>query len=262
MLRRLHAGVVLEIRGCKRSACISRRWSFRPESVHVQQSVRWLSETNAAQRTDADNTPYRTPGTPAPGREQTLGEAFAAMQYHGRGKRKVKAKVLYNILERVSSEDELKYAHLGLELFKKQEIKLSKKAGSLFLKACCKAGSPQAAVHALEEAEKYGLHEESVVSANRFNYLLSQLYKAGDEDSFRRAVAEARSRPEMLNGRSHFLIDSFEAESRARAEEERKMKEAEEQKARLEKAGTEAEEKSGIEVEEAKADQEAEETKA
>ena len=83
--------------------------------------------------------------------------------------------------------------------------------------------------------------------------------------AFRRAVAEARSRPEMLNGRSHFLIDSFEAESRARAEEERKMKEAEEQKARLEadeKAGTEAEEKSGIEVEEAKADQEAEETKA
>ena len=50
------------------------------------------------------------------------------------------------------------------------------------LQACCKAGSPQAAVHALEEAEKYGLHEESVVSAHRFNYLLSQLYKAGDED--------------------------------------------------------------------------------
>lgn len=29
------------------------------------------------------------PGTPAPGREQTVGEAWAAMQYHGRGTRKV-----------------------------------------------------------------------------------------------------------------------------------------------------------------------------
>lgn len=35
---------------------------------------------------------------------------------------------------------------------------------------------------ALREAEKYGLDGEGVVSAHRFNYLLSQLYKAEDVD--------------------------------------------------------------------------------
>lgn len=49
-------------------------------------------------------------------------------------------------------------------------------------KGCCKAGSPQAAVDALGEAGKYGLDGEGVVSSHRFNYLLSQLYKAGDSD--------------------------------------------------------------------------------
>lgn len=34
--------------------------------------------------------PDWAPGVPAPGREQTLGEAFAAMQHHGRGTRKVR----------------------------------------------------------------------------------------------------------------------------------------------------------------------------
>lgn len=43
-------------------------------------------------------------------------------------------------------------------------------------------GSPQTAVDALGEAGKYGLDAGDVVSANRFNYLLSQLYKAGDSD--------------------------------------------------------------------------------
>lgn len=35
---------------------------------------------------------------------------------------------------------------------------------------------------ALGEAGKYGLDTEGVVSANRFNYLLSQLYGAGDSE--------------------------------------------------------------------------------
>lgn len=46
----------------------------------------------------------------------------------------VKASVLNGILERVSREEELKYAHLGLELFKKQGIKLRTKSASLFIK--------------------------------------------------------------------------------------------------------------------------------
>ena len=46
----------------------------------------------------------------------------------------MKANVLHGILERVSSEEELKYARLGLELFKKQGIKLNSKAASLFIK--------------------------------------------------------------------------------------------------------------------------------
>lgn len=44
-------------------------------------------------------------------------------------------------------------------------------------------GSPQTAVDILGEARKYGLDPEGVVSANRFNYLLSQLYAAGDSES-------------------------------------------------------------------------------
>lgn len=32
-------------------------------------------------------------------------------------------------------------------------------------------------------AEKYGLEQWDVVGANRFNYLLSQLYRAGDAES-------------------------------------------------------------------------------
>lgn len=38
------------------------------------------------------------------------------------------------------------------------------------------------AVDALAEAGKYGMDQEGVVSANHFNYLLSQLYIAGDTD--------------------------------------------------------------------------------
>lgn len=39
------------------------------------------------------------------------------------------------------------------------------------------------AVDVLGEAAKYGLDGERVVSAHRFNYLLSQLYIAGDSES-------------------------------------------------------------------------------
>lgn len=39
------------------------------------------------------------------------------------------------------------------------------------------------AVDVLGEAGKYGLDGEGVVSAHRFNYLLSQLYIAGDSES-------------------------------------------------------------------------------
>lgn len=42
--------------------------------------------------------------------------------------------MLHRILERVSSEDELKYAHLGLKLFKTQGIKINTKGASLFIK--------------------------------------------------------------------------------------------------------------------------------
>lgn len=51
------------------------------------------------------------------------------------------------------------------------------------MQACCKAGSPQAAVDALAKAEKYGLDTVGAITPKRFNYLLSQLYRAGDTDS-------------------------------------------------------------------------------
>ena len=35
----------------------------------------------------------------------------------------------------------------------------------------------------MDKAEKYGLEQWDVVGANRFNYLLSQLYRAGDTES-------------------------------------------------------------------------------
>lgn len=38
-------------------------------------------------------------------------------------------------------------------------------------------------MEALGEAAKYGLDAEGVVSAHRFNYLLSQLYRVGDSES-------------------------------------------------------------------------------
>lgn len=46
----------------------------------------------------------------------------------------MRANVLNRILGRISSDGELKYAHLGLELFKTQGIKLEAKTGSLFIK--------------------------------------------------------------------------------------------------------------------------------
>ena len=53
--------------------------------------------------------------------------------------RKVKASVLNRILERVSSEEELKYATLGLQIFKTQGIDLRKKTGTLFVKVSARA---------------------------------------------------------------------------------------------------------------------------
>lgn len=48
--------------------------------------------------------------------------------------KKVKASVLNRILERVTSEEELKYARLGLKIFKTQGIGLEKKTATLFVK--------------------------------------------------------------------------------------------------------------------------------
>lgn len=47
---------------------------------------------------------------------------------------KVKASVLDSILRRVTSEEELKYAGLGLKIFKTQNIDLKTKTASLFIK--------------------------------------------------------------------------------------------------------------------------------
>eukprot|EP00752_Nemacystus_decipiens_P009862 g8799.t1 len=207
--------------------------------------TRGLSDAPSAAPAEGKRKPDWPVGTPAPGRAQTLGEAFAAMQHHARGTRKVKASVLNGILERVSSKEQLKYATLGLQIFKKQGIDLSKKTGTLFVKACCRAGSPEAAVEALREAGKYGLDREGVVTARRFNYLLSQLYKAGNSDGFTRAVEEARSRQQALDARSHTLIARFEQEERAKEEE------AERAKAEEERLAREAEEKAKREEEEA-----------
>eukprot|EP00903_Cladosiphon_okamuranus_P020599 g18909.t1 len=236
---------------------------------HEWTPTRGLSDASSAAPAEGKRKPDWPVGTPAPGRAQTLGEAFAAMQHHARGTRKVKPSVLNGILERVSSEEELKYATLGLKMFKTQGIDLRTKTGTLFVKACCKVGSPQTAVDVLREAGKYGLDGEGVVSAHRFNYLLSQLYKAGDADGFKRAVEEARSRQQSLNARSHTLIARFEGEervkeeevARAKAEEERAAREAEE-KARKEeeeaelKAKGAAEEESRLKEEENKAKEE------
>ena len=50
------------------------------------------------------------------------------------GTKKVKASVLNRILERVTSEEELKYASLGLKIFKTQGIDLKKESATLFVK--------------------------------------------------------------------------------------------------------------------------------
>ncbi|CAN0129782.1 unnamed protein product [Pylaiella littoralis] len=229
------------------SGCGTRRTCV-PAVNAVQQPLpllwkptRGLSDSSAAP-TEEIRKPDWAPGTPPPGRAQTIGEAFAAMQHHARGTRKVKASVLNGILKRVSSEEELKYAALGLKIFKAQKIDLQTRTATKFVKACCRVGSPQTAVDILGEARKYGLDPEGVVSANRFNYLLSQLYAAGDSENFTRAVAEARSRRQVLNARTHKLITGFEEEvkakeeeaARVKAEEERAVREAEEEAKREE----------------------------
>lgn len=48
--------------------------------------------------------------------------------------------------------------------------------------------------------------------------------------AYRRAVADARSRGQVLNEQSHFLINKFEADVKARAEKEKAKQEAEEVK--------------------------------
>lgn len=65
-----------------------------PQGEAAQQSARAFCAAATAPTQQADGPasmkkPDWAPGTPASGREQTLGEAFAAMQYHGRGARKV-----------------------------------------------------------------------------------------------------------------------------------------------------------------------------
>ncbi|CAM9735751.1 unnamed protein product [Ectocarpus sp. 12 AP-2014] len=262
MLRRLTTKGVVEALASTHPGCASRRiffagavnvtqWQRQLEQQQwISSSTRGLNSSSAAAAAAAAAAPTGekrrqdwAPGTPPAGRDQTIGEAFAAMQYHARGTRKVKASVLNRILERVTSEEDLKYACLGLKIFKTQGIDLEKKTATLFVKACCKAGSPQMAVDVLGEAAKYGLDGEGVVSAHCFNYLLSQLYIAGDSETFTRAVSEAEHRQQSLNARSHTLIAKFEGEMRAKeearvkAEEEEaaRVKAEEEEKARLEK---------------------------
>ncbi|CAB1119244.1 unnamed protein product [Ectocarpus sp. CCAP 1310/34] len=281
MLRRLTTKGVLEALASTHPGCASRRiffpgaanatqWQRQPEQQQwISSSTRGLNNSSAAAAAAAAAAPSGekrkqdwAPGTPPAGRDQTIGEAFAAMQYHARGTRKVKASVLNRILERVTSAEDLKYACLGLKIFKTQGIDLEKKTATLFVKACCKAGSPQMAVDVLGEAAKYGLDGEGVVSAHRFNYLLSQLYIAGDSETFTRAVSEAEHRQQSLNARSHTLISKFEGEMRAK--EEARVKAEEEEAARVkaeeeEAARAEEEEKARIqkEEEERKAQQEA-----
>lgn len=48
---------------------------------------------------------------------------------------KVKARVLDSILVKIHSKEDLKYASLGLKLFKTQGIDLQKKTATLFIKA-------------------------------------------------------------------------------------------------------------------------------
>lgn len=57
--------------------------------------------------------------------------------------------------------------------------------------------------------------------------------------AYRRAVADARSRGQVLNEQSHFLIKKFEADVRARVEEEKAKQEAEEAKVEQEDSADE-----------------------
>lgn len=68
--------------------------AYPPQGEAAQQSARAFCAAVTAPTQQADGPasmkkPDWAPGTPASGREQTLGEAFAAMQHHGRGARKV-----------------------------------------------------------------------------------------------------------------------------------------------------------------------------
>lgn len=45
----------------------------------------------------------------------------------------IKLKALHSLMRKISSKDELKYAGLGLQLFKKKEIRVTEATATLFV---------------------------------------------------------------------------------------------------------------------------------
>ncbi|CAM9225806.1 unnamed protein product [Choristocarpus tenellus] len=148
------------------------------------------------------------PGHPAPGREQTLGEVFAAMEHHARGARKVKLSALDNLIKKVESPEDLKYATLALELFDRKKMPVSQATAKLFIKTCCQVGKPQIALTVLGN-KRSGIR--GYVTADNFNYLLTQLHREGDTSSLDLAISQGKSRGQALDNRSLAIFKMAEA---------------------------------------------------
>ncbi|CAM9419629.1 unnamed protein product [Discosporangium mesarthrocarpum] len=148
------------------------------------------------------------PGHPPPSREKTLGEEFAALQYHGRGGRRVKLSALHHLINKVEVAEDLKYAKLGLEMFRRKKCPVDKATATLFVKACCRVGQPKTAAEALTSVD-WGIGEQ--VSANTFNYLLTQLHKAGENEVLKEVMSGTDSRVQALDNRSREIMKKSHA---------------------------------------------------
>lgn len=82
--------------------------------------------------------------------------------------------------------------------------------------ACCRAGAPQTALDTLAKPE-VGLAEPGLVTANRFNYLLTQLHQAGDADCECPGMMLAKTPPSMLTPSRLDFSGSLVAQSRRRS---------------------------------------------
>ncbi|CAM9787225.1 unnamed protein product [Sphacelaria rigidula] len=123
---------------------------------------------------------------------------------------KIKYRMLDELLTRIESRDQLKYAELALRLFHAREIPLRRTTARLFIGRCCKVEDPMVAVRALSD-KSMGLYRTSAVDPEDFNYLLTQLHKRGHIEELSQAIRDANVNLQPVNPRSKVIFRKVKA---------------------------------------------------